>query len=119
MNPASLHDVDNLYSWNEATGDWLDRLNGRKIDSADQAGSAGYSDWRLPTVAELRTILDTSFTPFIDPVFGPTSSFTHWTSSIDASDTSDAWFVSFAVNGFLDTINKEVNGAVRAVRRER
>ena len=58
---TNIHGVDSQCTWRQAMGDWLDRLNGRFIFSQNEGGFAGYSDWRLPTVAELRTIVDCSF----------------------------------------------------------
>jgi len=56
-------------------------------------------DWRLPTRAELQTILSEPFTcttsPCIDPVFAPTIANFYWTSTVDAVDPTLAWVVNF------------------------
>jgi|GEM_PF-664649 len=55
----------------------------------------GYSDWRLPRVDELRTIVDyTRYKPAIDPVFNGRSG-DYWSSSTYAGYPDDAWSVHF------------------------
>jgi hypothetical protein len=75
---SNPRDVDNTYTWSISTntapvGDFLPRLNGEIADTTISEQLGGHSDWRLPTSAELQTILDCSFgSPCIDPIFGPT-----------------------------------------------
>ena len=140
------HDFDNLYTWS-ATGEladgevfteFLSRLNGSApplfgLDtcaSADGAsvtgGFAGHCDWRLPTVAELATIVDQSEPSCglgldiacIDPVFGPTNEYLYWTSTTDASASTGAWEVSFrdATSTVVYTVSKGLMRSARAVR---
>jgi hypothetical protein len=86
------------------------------------SGFAGHTDWRVPTIDELQTILPEPFicgtNPCIDPVFGPTASARYWSASdYQAPDLSieDAWFVDFSV-GYVGIDRKSDAYHVRAVR---
>ena len=113
QNVADLHDVDNTYVWSTAIGDWIGAVNAE--------GFAGFSDWRVPTEDELRTIVDTSIatcgsesrTPCIDPMFGPTQA--SYFSSTDGDFPFAARTVGFfSGNVFNGSKTGEFN--VRAVR---
>ena len=71
------HDADNEYSWGNLPGctfvgcpngtiftDFLGRLNGHVSDGNNTVypAFAGHSDWRLPTITELATIVDLTST---------------------------------------------------------
>jgi len=68
------------------------------------AGSAGtcfanHCDWRIPTIAELNTIIESTApgcgggSPCIDPAFGLTQASYYWSSSSLAGNTGSAWLV--------------------------
>ncbi|MEA2049889.1 MAG: DUF1566 domain-containing protein, partial [Campylobacterota bacterium] len=77
----------------------------------------GYSDWRLPSRAELLTIVDRSrYSPAIDPVFQNTASYYYWSSSTNASNTSLAWYVYFNSGSTDYYRNKYYSYYVRCVR---
>ena len=118
------HDVDNNYTWSSAGTapdgtaytDFLARLNGTIADTTLSEQLGGYRDWRLPTSAELQTIVDCSFgSPCIDPTFGPTASPYYWSSTSDASGPNGAWCVNF-FSGLVNSLNKSLDRRVRAVR---
>ena len=114
-----LNCVDDEYNWAQMH-EWVSALNGRTDDHTIQTGHAGYTDWRPPTVGELKSILVAPHPcgpiPCIDPVFGPTAASVYWSSTSFASDPIEAWRVTFS-NGNVDTSFKVDDGHVRAVRR--
>lgn len=83
---------------------------------------ANHCDWRIPTIAELQTIIDTDApgcglgSPCIDPNFGPTQANFYWSSSSFAGRPVTAWVFFFGngvVNGFIKTLNPAAARAVR------
>ena len=137
------HDVDNVYTWGDLDGcpfrgcangsafsDFLLRLNGcimRDRTSVSSAGFAGHCDWRLPTLQELRTIVDiwvpgcAAGSPCIDPIFGPTALNTYWSATMTdyitpgTTNATEAWVVYF-YNGLDSGDGKLAPNSARAVR---
>jgi len=57
----------------------------------------GYSDWHVPTLSDLRSIVDTSRdkAPFINPIFENTTSLQYWSSTSIERTASLAWVIFF------------------------
>ena len=128
---ADPHDVNNRYSWS-ASGmaadgtvftQFLEGVNGRLCASITCPKLGGHSDWRLPLLAELQTIVDPTKGNCVggsgacidETVFGPTVPYYYWSASTLASGPANAWLVYF-YTGSSDPSTKSINYYVRAVR---
>ena len=144
---GTVHDKDNTYSWcvgtfpncNDSSNppdgtaftSFLATLNrgatgvGNCVSSDGSTQTGGFDnhcDWRLPTIAELRTIMDTgvagcgSGNPCIDQtVFGPTVASSYWSATTYAPSPGVAWDVGFNDGGVYADF-KFLDYYVRAVR---
>jgi hypothetical protein len=76
------------YNWQEALA---------AADTLNQSGGfAGYQDWRVPTVDELKTLVERGKKPAINhTMFPATPPSFFWSSSPDSSHTNSAWAVYF------------------------
>jgi len=135
-----IHCVNDTYTWSSTGTDpdgtgftsFLDTLNGGATGVGDCVSADGstitggfnsHCDWRLPTIAELRTIVALSApgcgsgSPCIDPIFGPTDASGYWSSTTLAGsqNTILAWFLDFAL-GDTSNVVKTTHVLVRAVR---
>jgi hypothetical protein len=92
-------------AWNEA------------IDWAEGLTFAGYSDWRLPNIRELHSLIYfATFNPAIDYIYFPNTRWDfYWSGSTYAGSTGDAWVVYFGY-GRVDSYGKASSAYVRAVR---
>ena len=70
-------------NWNEAM----------KYASSLRLGE--FDDWRLPTIEELKSLIDINYKPTIDPIFQNIKPSSYWSSSTDGNHTSVAWYVYF------------------------
>ena len=89
--------------------EWINNLNKR--------GFAGFNDWRLPTLEEAMTLMESSPNTdglYIDPIFNSKQRLWMWTS--DRRDADSAWYVNF--NYGYSQLNriKFGNNYIRAVR---
>ncbi len=66
------------------------------ITQCEGLSLGSHSDWRLPNLNELRSIIDwTRSDPAIDPVFQNTVSAFYWSSTTFGSNPADAWSINF------------------------
>ena len=90
-------------------------------ETAAKVDLLGQSDWRLPTIQELLTLVDYERrAPAIDTAFFPdTKSDWYWSSSPVAGDSEYAWLVYFGRGGSGWVHRDYGEGFVRAVRGSR
>jgi hypothetical protein len=92
-----------LYKWQEA------------ISYCKDLSLAGRRDWRLPSHAELQTLIKEDSRPAIDSnAFPNTLSNVYWSSTTHAQLTSSAWYVAFDL-GSVYYAGKTYNYYVRCV----
>jgi hypothetical protein len=126
---GGLHDADNSYGWSgngsqETIWDWLEDVN-----AEGGTGFAGHTDWRIPNVKELQSLVSYGrVNPAVEPAFHTactggctvlscscTRSTVYWSSSTVAGDPTLAWYLDF-FDGFVGAGGKTDTFAVRGVR---
>jgi len=89
------------------------------LSYCQEGGWANHTDWRLPNIKELESIVDDTIPypwPTIDAVAFPnTPSSWYWSSTTYADDPDYAWGVYF-YDGSVDGDGKDGDGYVRCVR---
>jgi hypothetical protein len=134
QNLSNPHDVDNLYTWSSPEDsnsgdpdgtlytDFIPKLNGAVAHFVESEQLGNYRDWRVPTLAELQTLVaepcPSSGPCVINPIFRPAAKFLYWTSTNlprDFIGISYAWAVFFNVGGAID-VDKSLGMHARAVR---
>lgn len=93
------------------------------VASANGAALCGYSDWRVPTVNELLSLVDSSRPSSYgavnadrEGVLEAAMNNQFWTKESRANGSVDAWFVAFSTSGSVDYALKSSVKGVRLVR---
>ena len=108
----SIHDRDNTYNWYDSSNLFIVTLNAQNF--------GGYSDWRMPTVKELSSLVNSgTYDPAIDTAWFPHTRWSrYWSSTPDAGNVSKAWRVEFG-SGYVYSLGDKYDCySVRAVRGE-
>ena len=124
---GSERDKDNAYRWGGLTaigrdssnreGSYYDDWNNLVNAANSGNGLCGFTDWRVPDIEELRSIVDYSRTnPSIDVDYFPnTHSARYWSASPSAYDSYNAWRLDFSDGNDYGSYRGS-NGHVRLVR---
>jgi len=111
-----LHCANDWFLWDEAAGEWLSRVNGLAAcrtspecaQAQPQRGLAGYNDWRLPSIAEWQTIIDTCpplddrgspDTDCLENIFHDDAALNHdfyFTNALHDTEPDAAWIALFS-----------------------
>lgn len=115
---GSIHYMHNRYTWQNAQDMFIADLNSHQF--------GGYTDWRMPTIKELTTIIDHGkHDPAINTDYFPNTMSpqywrpAYWSSTTFANKSDDAWGVSFysaIVGVYLKYDYSDDGNFVRAVR---
>ena len=119
LNYSDPNDADNIYTWYDgATGTpGLDNDTQDFIDDLNAASYGNQENWRLPTTAELMTIINFAR---IDPSINSYFSFSntikkaYWTAATSAKKPANAFQITFTY-GATDTLAKSKPSSARAV----
>ena len=100
--------VASKHPWNEALG---------LPANINNTGYAGFNDWRIPNIEELRSIsVNNCYNPAVnETAFPNTPSVGYWSSSPDAYFGTNSWYVSFNIAS-VNAITRGFNNHVRLVR---
>ncbi|SLM31434.1 exported hypothetical protein [Desulfamplus magnetovallimortis] len=91
---GTVTDQDTGLMWQQAD-DGVERNWYIACEACEELELAGYDDWRLPRVDELRTLVDYSlYEPSMNPVFDVISR-AYWSGTTHAGSSLLAWYVSF------------------------
>lgn len=88
------------------------------LQAAQQANTAtpphrGYTDWRVPNLKELETLVKIDAKPpAIDPLFSPASSYYFWSSTSVAPYPANAWWIHMGT-GAISLAVKTIAGTYR------
>jgi len=117
----TVANVDATVPWATAASEAVSAATGTSANGEQISGGLGsYQDWRLPSIAELETIVDFNApacagAACIATVFGPTHLGDYWAITSDQTDATKAWIIGFD-DGTLDVSAKSGAAATRVVR---
>ena len=127
-NDSSIHRASNLYNWGgvSAAGREHSQRQGRYndgwnslVNGSNSSSFCGRTDWRVPTVKELGSIIRRRTSPVIDQGYFPNTDLrVFWSSTADVADTAHALAVDFNTSTYdydIVSLDRSVPNRVRLV----
>ena len=90
---GTIYDPQHGTMWQRAD-DGVERSWQEAAKYCDSLEFAGYKDWALPKAYQLEGLIDTAFSPTIDPLFAVKASY-YWSATDSTSSTDSAKYVNF------------------------
>ena len=120
---GGIHDKDNTYRWGGKTALGTRRFStyysdwNTLVDGSNTERLCGYSDWRVPTRAELQGLVHYGrINPAIDTDYFPNTPWSYfWSASPYGSSSNNAWAV-YSSYGQVESPNLNAGYSVRLVR---
>lgn len=114
-------DTSTLLEWQDSYVDNSNEVKGAlfapAISYCENLILNGYSDWRLPNIKELLSLVDDAYyAPAINPIFKNTYSFAYISSTTTSSSGYNIWYVSFNKGQTFTDSKAYDSGYIRCVR---
>jgi len=112
---GTVTDTSTGLMWQQETAGMMDWEHA--LSYCENLSLGGHTDWRLPTIKELHSLLDCGrYDPAINSTFFPdTQSYYYWASTTFINSTETSWFVNF-YSGADYADDKYFDNYFRAVR---
>ena len=117
---STVTDTSTGLMWQQSSYDDSRKTWEQALAYCEELNLGGHTDWRMPTIKELRSLVDYSI-PYPGPTINTTyfpgmvASLWYWSSTTYAYSTKSAWGVDFD-NGGDSSTSKNYSSYVRAVR---
>lgn len=112
-------DDGQLYNWYKATGSYHKKYNSKTVNVCGSLSSGGHTDWRMPTLKELESIINYEKkypARSIDSLVFPNAKSCYWSSDTFSGETTYAWYVNLDYYGLLRNMSKSLSYPTRCVR---
>ena len=90
---GTISDIRNGLMWQKAD-DGVERIWTDTVAYCESLEMAGHDDWILPNIYMLEGLIDTGYSPTINPIFSVKKSY-YWSSSVSRNNAKSAKYVNF------------------------